>query len=120
MRAREDGLPVSPDLVRSIKLGAAKDEAVRKAAQRFTDLGDGRWRLNPQDVTSQRAGQATRRKSRRVTTEALQEVVDAYRELKGKRDHLEQIAERTRHSRATVHRYLRRAQKEALLGEDEY
>ena len=109
-----------PHLVRSIKLGAAKDEAVRQAAIRMTDLGNGKWRIHPGENTPQRVSEATRRQPRGVTTEDLQEVVDAYREVRGERNHLEQIAERTRRSRATIHRYLRRAKDAGLLGEDEY
>lgn len=118
---KKDGEPIGVDLVRSFRLGLARDRAVQQASSRWVLSDDGtKWQLDFAPVAERRARMATQRRSRRVTDDVLRQAAEAYREAKsaGRRDHLVNIAETCHVSRATASRYLARAIDAGLIEEE--
>ena len=119
MRQRKGGAPIGVDLIRSFRLGLARDEAVKAASTHWIRAGDS-WRLDFEGVSPRRMKAATQRRSRRVTDADVRRAAEAYQEAKrsGRRDCLVAVAEACGVSRATAARYVNRAIEAGIIEED--
>ena len=120
IRQREDGAPIGADLIRSFRLGRARDEAVKIASHRWVSAGGDRWMLDFDPVSPRRMKAATQRRSRRVTDEDVRRAAVTYQEAKrtGRRDCLVAVAVACGVSRATAARYVNRAIDAGMMEED--
>ncbi len=118
---RPGGRPITPDIIRGLRLGAARDEAVRLVSTAMRRVGDNFYAV-PDAAHPSTAKVAGARKGKRPSVEDLRAVVDIYRGVvkAGERtDRLVAVAEQTFLSTATVSRRLTAAKLQGLLGEEE-
>ena len=114
LRRRPDGPSIAADTIRSVPLGAIKEEAVRQAAQHLIKTDEpGTFVPSFDALPIHLEGAFTKRGRRPVTDEVIQEAAKHYEEARrlGKRNHTIWIAEQMHVSRATASRYLERARK---------
>jgi|GEM_PF-5135726 len=116
--AHDGGQAISPDMIRGIKLGAARDEAIRQLSHRVKRVGD---KLIPVDrplPASTRPSRVARsRKGRRITDNDLTEASNAVRAAvaAGRTDITYAVAERLHLSTATAGRRIALARKRGIL-----
>lgn len=120
MRHEPGAQPITPDMIRGPRLGAARRRAVELASVPLEQVGDDIFiRPGVGDAASTRAAF---RKDRRntVTLDVVRRAAEVYRTIKAdpqRRDALLGVAEELTVSRATAARYVSRARALGLLEE---
>jgi hypothetical protein len=122
LRRRPDGPSIAADTIRSVPLGAIKEEAVRQAAQHLIKTDEpGTFVPSFDALPIHLEGAFTKRGRRPVTDEVIQEAAKHYEEARrlGRRDHTIYVSEQMHVSRATAARRLKDAREAGYVKEDD-